>query len=287
MTYMTERRELIVLALGDGPAFVRDLADQLGITVTQAYKSIYDLEADGVVRRTTDFPAKCYLVNGSRNARVEPAVGDDVSERTPHWPDTAVTVRRHQGMAVLCSSCQTTREFDRRLPASKVRTDIERNGWSVDKKWKTARCPGCADKVGPSPVPAVPVIARGAGPDPKIMRLVFSLLEEHYDPETHQYDTGWTDERIAKDADCSVAFVAETREQGFGPLEDPRIADLRGLIAETRLSIDKARAAAKTEADELRVLVRDSEARWSETLAGLTKQLDDAGRRLAQLTGPK
>jgi hypothetical protein len=83
----------------------------------------------------------------------------------------------------------------------------------------------------PAPVPA-PAPARepvaSIGPDPKILRRVITLLNDHFDSEKRVYESGWSDERIAKEAAAALDFVLKYRVGAYGELaEDPEIGKLR------------------------------------------------------------
>jgi hypothetical protein len=311
-----EREELILMALREKPTTVRDLAETIGVTVAQAYASVYALENAGKTERTGEFPARCFIptrhlavgtdvltkhgqpavvvghtdkkvrvrhpgggtsdryaehlvpVTASGNEPGAATVAPTMSERVSNWPNTATTKRVGNEVLVTCSACsEAAVKFGGRMPAAQVRINCERDGWTIDKKWKRVQCPACAAKEEQMNKQITAAAKRPS------LRVLMSLLEEHYSTDTNQYDADWTDERIAKDADCSVAYVAEIREREFGPLEDPRITDLR-------VAIKRARDDAKAEAAEIRSLADDVERKW-------TERIDDLGRRLAGLTRPK
>ena len=200
----------------------------------------------------------------NRNKAASAVVAQPMSERVSSWPNTGVTKRVGNEILVSCLGCSESTRFGGRMPAAQIRIQCERDGWTIDKKWKQARCPGCAGKEE-----QMNATIKAAAKRPSL-RVLMSLLEEHYSTESNQYDVGWTDERIAKDADCSVVYVAEIREREFGPLEDPRIGDLR-------VAINRARSDAKAEAAEIRSLADDVDRKWA-------ARLDELGTRLNSLT---
>lgn len=202
-----------------------------------------------------------------RNEPAPAVVAPPMSERVSNWPNTGVSKRVGNEVLVSCSDCGEQRRFGGRMPANHVRINCERDGWTIDKKWKKARCPGCAEK---DEQMNQQITAAAKRPS---LRVLMSLLEEHYSTDTHQYDPGWSDEKVAQDADCSPTYVAELREREFGPLEDPRIADMRGAIV-------KAKADAKADADSIRALLADSERKWS-------ARIDELGQKLVALQKPK
>lgn len=74
---IVERQELILMALADGPLTVRELANQIGTTPALVYHQLYLLEAAGSVGRTSEFPARCFLVeNVDRNESASNALSD-------------------------------------------------------------------------------------------------------------------------------------------------------------------------------------------------------------------
>jgi hypothetical protein len=79
-----------------------------------------------------------------------------------------------------------------------------------------------------APVVVAPVTAPVAGPDPKIVRQVITLLNDNFDPNKRTYSIGWDDARVAKESKASLEFVTRYRREGYGELaEDPQIAQFR------------------------------------------------------------
>ena len=74
--------------------------------------------------------------------------------------------------------------------------------------------------------PAAPL--HGPQADAKVLVRVVTLLNEHFHKEPGKYDEGWSDQRVAKEADALLSFVIKYREEGYGPLaEDPEYVALR------------------------------------------------------------
>ena len=77
-------------------------------------------------------------------------------------------------------------------------------------------------------LPTVPSTA--IGPNPQIIIQVITLLNEHFDKAKRLYNAGWSDERIAKEADTALTLVVSYREAGYGKLaEDPEKTRLKGI----------------------------------------------------------
>lgn len=81
------------------------------------------------------------------------------------------------------------------------------------------------------PVP-VPVIN---GPNPKIARRVYQLLDDTFDETTGLYARGYSDEMVAKELDVSIDLVVKTRREAYGELaEDPIVDELTESVNELR-----------------------------------------------------
>lgn len=68
----------------------------------------------------------------------------------------------------------------------------------------------------------------GLTPSPKITHAVFQLLDGVFDPLKRLYKSGYTDQRVAREAGTTEEIVAYLRNETFGALaEDPRISNMR------------------------------------------------------------
>lgn len=106
------------------------------------------------------------------------------------------------------------------------------------------------------------------GPDPKIARLIYASLDEHFDEVRRLYRSGWSDERIAKEIETSPVIVSRIRAAAYGELaEDPKITALRDDLELIRMEVEenvaKAIAVANKAADDAREAIR----KMQETLA--------------------
>jgi hypothetical protein len=93
-----------------------------------------------------------------------------------------------------------------------------------EEEMKHEPTPPPAPVQGVESVSVVPPI----GPDPKIVRQVITLLNDHFNSTKRLYEPGWDDARVAKESQASLEFVTKYRREGYGELaEDPQIAQFR------------------------------------------------------------
>jgi hypothetical protein len=106
-----------------------------------------------------------------------------------------------------------------------------------------------------STAPPPPVI----GPNPKIARPVITLLNEHFDTDTRLYHPGWSDERIAKEANAAIAFVIYNREEGgYGKLaEEPETTKMRNEIIALETKVTQTLVDLIAETDAIKVKFED------------------------------
>lgn len=82
-----------------------------------------------------------------------------------------------------------------------------------------------------SPIKEPPPV-QAIGPNPVIMRRVITLLNDQFDIKSRLYREGWSDARVAKEAETSPDFVVTFRRSAYGELaEDPMISRLRDDVA--------------------------------------------------------
>lgn len=101
------------------------------------------------------------------------------------------------------------------------------------------------------------------GPNPMIIVTVVTLLNENFDRAKHLYASGWSDARVAKEAQTSVEFVANFRRTGgYGELaENPEYGKLRAdLKALEDLQADLARQISVFKSQTERVLGQHNKA---------------------------
>lgn len=106
-------------------------------------------------------------------------------------------------------------------------------------------------------------------------RLLFQLLEAHFDVTGHCYTEGYSDDRCATETGLALSFVRQTRENAFGPLVDPGLRRLHTKLKELR----------RRQTEELNTLasmVEDTRQRHDEETAKLLAEVEQhlAGRKV-------
>lgn len=69
-------------------------------------------------------------------------------------------------------------------------------------------------------------------------RIIFAKINDVYVDENVGYDNGWSDKRVAEDLNVPRAWVAEVREEHFGP--EASNDEAREVVAEARTLADMA-----------------------------------------------
>jgi len=144
---------------------------------------------------------------------------------------------------VHCARCDATGHVPTTAPPESAKKGLERIGWQF-KTTNKALCPRCGGtlreektmttKATPPQVLKLqsvvsPTVLRSLMDDEK--RRVRELLLAHFDDGLGRYAAGWTDVRIATEANVPAANVAAFREFVFGPLKvDPEIAAIKDEI---------------------------------------------------------
>lgn len=157
-----------------------------------------------------------------------------------------------------CSCCNETGAASLPLayPTEAVAKKFRSMGWEIGKG------PPAHSKCLHEAKQEKKVATQKIGPDPKIARKIYGILDDFFDEKAGAYKMGKTDESIARDLGVSVAIVSAIREEAYGPLkEDPRVAAIRQEIERLRVDIKDAD-------DSIRIL-------WSDTLRPLQERLRD------------
>jgi hypothetical protein len=143
--------------------------------------------------------------------------------------DQAHTVR----WEIVCSACdyREAKGWGPRTSPAIMVHNFRRLGWTAGRGTKPL-CPSCSRRPEVKDQPVV-------GPSPKIARRVFGLLDDHFDETTKRYRAGYSDERIAKEADTAIELVMRLRREAYGELaEDPKITELRDEIELVKLGFE-------------------------------------------------
>jgi hypothetical protein len=139
---------------------------------------------------------------------------------------------------IVCSACdhvETKGWGPRTSPEIMVR-NFRRAGWTVGRGIRPL-CPSCSSNREAKEVKDTPLV----GPSPKIARRVFGLLDDHFDEETRRYRPGYSDERVAKEADTAIELVMRLRREAYGELaEDPKLTELRDELELAKLGFEEA-----------------------------------------------
>lgn len=75
---------------------------------------------------------------------------------------------------------------------------------------------------------------------PAAMRIVFGLLEEHFDTATGQYASGWSDRKVSETAKVAMVHVSRIRDDAFGPVRaDPELQAIQAEQTRIGKAIEK------------------------------------------------
>jgi len=153
--------------------------------------------------------------------------------------------------------------------ARRAQTKFEKLGWKIGKREKEDRCPKCVSPTAtvihmpppqeqspradlmqsttpvneivpqPEPPPADPPKPKGSAgqlaPGGRAItradkRVIITKLEDVYGSEETGYQSGWSDQRVAHDLNCPAGWVAQVREENFGPGDNPEIRAMRDEV---------------------------------------------------------
>lgn len=195
-------------------------------------------------------------------------------------------------MRIVCAECGAAAYFARqtgktRKPPVAARQNFQAKGWVVGSGPRKDFCPlhaapssrkGRADM--PAKETATPEPGRKADAPREITReergIIFAKIEDVYG--TDRYMSPWTDQKVADDLGVPRAWVADVREQFYGPegsnplfdqflAETAALVRLQGEITEARkAALDMIRKAneeagkVRVRCDELDSKVRDVQA---------------------------
>ena len=170
---------------------------------------------------------------------------------TTQWRDRAAVRpgrddRGRPGIFIRCKSCgrEEHHTFPPEVSPVAVTQRWGRRGWKVVRHGVSATCPECLNKTKAARREPTAEdfdrlrsqanqannteesMAKSDKPATGALRRLFTLLEEHYDESLRSYDEGWSDQRVATECGLAERFVAETREDAYGPLLNPAIREI-------------------------------------------------------------
>lgn len=152
--------------------------------------------------------------------------------------------------------CGATEEVGRRgsskggiLPPEAIARFFASRGWKVGQTARKDRCPECFHKTKPAKKPAeqegadqmatkvqeVRPPRPGASEEPPRemkkddRRIIFGKLDEVYIDERSGYCKDWNDERVSKELGCPRAWVAQVRDENFGPQKSDQSEEVSHL----------------------------------------------------------
>lgn len=136
-----------------------------------------------------------------------------------------------------CTCCGTERTWNwgPNYATISMIQGAEAAGWSHGKR--EFLCEPCAEKAQQA---RRKMTTKVEPMNPKLQRKVFALLDDHFDEDKRLYRSGWSDKKIAEEAQTSEQFVQTLRKGAYGELaEDPAVTALR---AEINALTDEAKA---------------------------------------------
>ena len=172
-----------------------------------------------------------------------------------------------RGVRVRCMTCGKKAEvvansrrgsggggYDDDIIERNLTEKFERLGWKIGKNLHNNLCPEHKPKenvlmINKNDKPAsdkvvmmnTTAVAPPRGPTRDEKRIIFQKIDEMYVGETVGYHKDWSDERVAKDLNVPVAWVATIREENFGPNIDEAsnqvIQDARALLNDVKMTI--------------------------------------------------
>ncbi len=184
-----------------------------------------------------------------------------MSEREFLFEKRTLDGRPVNGFRIECgaSGCRGTHFMPangKRLPHTAAAQHFRNQGWIVGKAARQDRCPSCNPKHRAKS--KVLNMEDFKADKPREMtradkRKILEKLQETYLDETQGYIAPWTDKRVADDLCVPPAWVADLRDDLFGPahsnaefddfLEEaiPLIDEARGLLKNAAAQLDQAR----------------------------------------------
>lgn len=159
---------------------------------------------------------------------------------------------------IQCSRCphEGSLKLSVRMPPEQIDKKFTQAGWALDPHI----CPSCRTQASNERK------AMSAKPSPDAMRAqaqMFSLLQNHFDPNKGLFSQNWDDARIAGETGLSAAVVVDYRETCFGKLKEPEeVQALRSDIAALEKLHQETSASFLSEIVTLRKQLAAITAKW-------------------------
>lgn len=157
-----------------------------------------------------------------------------------------------------------------RKPPEAAEQYFRAHGWTVGPRATADRCPDCTARLSKPVLKVVPMEAKPETPremSREDRRIIFAKVDELYLDDKTGYAAPWTDSAVARDLGVPRAWVAQVREELFGPegsnaeFDDflakaaPVIADMKNLCRSATAQLEEARRLSER-VDELERIAR-------------------------------
>ena len=181
---------------------------------------------------------------------------------------------------VRCSSCDATarRNAEPNIRPQVVARWFRQIGWDVQGEGKSATCPNCNRK--PEPLPNVAMQSREAL---RQQRLLYQLLDHHFDAELGTYDEGFSDQEIADRTGFAIGYVIEAREAAYGALVDQELEAFGELLREQAQAFTQERRDLRAELKKLEAELELTTERTEALLAKREHELAELHKQLSTL----
>lgn len=196
------------------------------------------------------------------------------------WDDAQKAHRNYQ--TVKCSACEAFENMPvtskTAMPPEMIVKRMQARGWVMGHRRRHDLCPKCATKKASAPKvtriadyiaempkpkePPMP-IEQPRKPTRDEKRLIVLAIEDHYDDATHSYAAGWSDDKIAADLNVPRKWVSDLREEFYGPVVDPELAELERKVKSLSTDLEAATAVIQ----EIRRALHDLKERIAKKLA--------------------
>lgn len=161
--------------------------------------------------------------------------------------------QRRSAYRIECSQCGAHDDFvhtsARRPPDKAAEQAFRKRGWLIGRRAQHDLCPACIKATAKTlnEPPKEEIKAMKADPPPEMTRedkrVINLKLHEVYEGETTGYAKGWSDRKVAEELGVPRAWVAQVRDELFGPAGEPEeIAKLATEHASLVKRLDDAHA---------------------------------------------